>query len=252
MGQNQWSKWDQQSKWDGSASGDAVVDYFQALSATVILLSDTGITEVGSGVDTWENQGTGNDARQTTDAKRPTVTSSVFGSAPAITFDGSDDFLQIASNSIGAFTIFTCFKVSGTAGVIYVHGEGSGNGDSVYLYGSINDTIQVHESTIGNSGFNRASNWAVDNAIKVTRHRWNGTNASHNFWINGSAPSMTQRNSNNSGTDLSDATLMIGQFDTGALQITGHIGCLIIVPSSMSDADCATAEALLAARGYTA
>lgn len=79
------------------------------------LKADAGVTGT-TAVSAWADQsGQGNDAAQATSSKRPSLTSEAFNFNPALTFDGTDDMLDVpySSNLNGSnMTIFSVHRLN--------------------------------------------------------------------------------------------------------------------------------------------
>jgi hypothetical protein len=61
------------------------------------LKADNGVTVSGSNVTAWQDMAGINNASQSTSTKQPAFTSNAVNGLPAITFDGTSDYLQLAS-----------------------------------------------------------------------------------------------------------------------------------------------------------
>lgn len=84
------------------------------LSGCVLWLrADLGVTDAGGGaVSAWADQsGTGNDVVQATGTKQPTLVGAYVNGQPAISFDGSADYLQkTGGTALGACTVFVVVR----------------------------------------------------------------------------------------------------------------------------------------------
>lgn len=61
--------------------------------------ADNGVTTSGSNVTDWQDMGPSkNNAAQATSSAQPTLTTNAINGHPTVTFDGTDDFLQISAN----------------------------------------------------------------------------------------------------------------------------------------------------------
>jgi len=98
------------------------------------------ITTVSGGVSEWRDKsGSGRVFAQTTANDRPTVATNVFGTKPAIRFDGSNDFLQSNTNAGSLVFPATLFMVvnkpvSTSDGGLFTHNK---NGASSYDSGDL-------------------------------------------------------------------------------------------------------------------
>ncbi len=86
--------------------------------------SDTGVTMVGAGVSAWANMVASNNATQSTSLNRPARTLNALGTKPAITFDGTNSFMDVAGDgTAGARTyIFVARSSRTTANRFFDHG----------------------------------------------------------------------------------------------------------------------------------
>lgn len=86
--------------------------------------SDNGVTLSGSAVTQWDDMVGGNHATQTTSGNRPTRTANALGTKPAITFDGTNSFLDVPGDgTAGARTYILVMRSSRTtANRLFDHG----------------------------------------------------------------------------------------------------------------------------------
>lgn len=116
----------------------------------------------------------------------------------------------------GSLAIVVVFRAS-TVNFIYHH-----NGGVTYLYASITNTSNINRAA-NQSGKNRASNWASDNAWRVVSIRCDGTHAGHTMRINAADQSLTNGSGGNdpgTGTASAGAVAFLCTSD-GATQTTG-------------------------------
>lgn len=207
----------------------------------------TPATAADDPVGGWRDQsGQGNHLIQATSTKRPLLKHSIWGTRPALLWDATDDCLQRASFGVGVFTVFSVFKLTGTAGLIYEQSANAGAGDGFYLHGTTGASI-LSKKGANASGKDRAANWAVDDAKKVVTHRFDGDHAGHTLRINGTSQSMTDTASiANPGTSTITDTLNVGSRNNGAsLPISGHIAALVIYNAALTAAQVAQVETYL-------
>lgn len=86
--------------------------------------SDVGVSSVAGAVAQWDNMAAANHATQSVGSNRPTLTSDALGTKPAITFDGSSSFLDVAGDGVaGARTYIIVARTSRTsANRLFDHG----------------------------------------------------------------------------------------------------------------------------------
>lgn len=226
------------------------------LVATQILGANgikSGDATDGDPVSTWQDQsGNGNHLLQTTVASKPTYDLAVQNSLPGVLYDGVDDMLSLASLSLGTFTVFTVFKMTGTAGLLYQHSADANANAGCYLYGTTNATINVRRDA-SLSAKELSANWAVDNAAKLTTHRYGGTHASHVLRINRSLQSLNNfvGRTADPGTGSVSAIWTLGRQNSGILPCNGYIFEHIVVNRECTDAEVARCEAYLKAKWGT-
>lgn len=86
--------------------------------------SDTGVTLTGGDVSAWADMVGTNHATQTTGLNRPTLTLDALGTKPAITFDGTNSFLNVPGDgTAGARTYMIVARTDkATASRLFDHG----------------------------------------------------------------------------------------------------------------------------------
>lgn len=191
-------------------------------------------TKVATFVD---RSGLGRNSAQSNTQKQPTWKNGASGinGLPAYYFSNSG-MVTATSLSLGVFTIFSIFKLTGS-GIIYEHGPAAWQGGGCYLHGTIGASIDVNRSSAP-SEKDYTSNWALGNVTKLACHRFNGTHATHTLKINGSDVSLTTFSSasNNPGTSLYTNTFNIGSRNgVASLPITGLLGEFLIYNRYLSD-----------------
>lgn len=132
-------------------------------------LSDSGVTEAGTGVSSWLGAHASLDAAQGTDSKRPTYTLASLGGQPTLDFNGTSDGLILASGLTSSGTAHTTYVVM--------------NLTSVALAGQAFLDAQtgraLNRSTLANQsvfdGTLLQSLGAISTGVQVLSYVWNGT-----------------------------------------------------------------------------
>lgn len=151
-------------------------------SLALWLRADLGVTLNGATVSAWADQsGNGRHATQGTGAAQPAYTASSIGSKPALTFDGTDDFLACAATNIAAdpCTLFAVCRTAtqanrfvcdgGTTGSRLVLYAASGIVSSIFGGGQINRLTDMSTAHVYIGTFNGASSrLSVDGVSDVT------------------------------------------------------------------------------------
>lgn len=226
------------------------VEWFTPLDLGPALWLDasqiTGLADTDP-ISTWPDL-SGNSRHATqTGTKRPLYRTGVVNGLPVARFDGSNDCIRTPSFALGAFTIAVVFRSSGTAGLVYEHGANAGSGDGHYLYGTINNTIQVRRGSLVSSR-NVTTGWATDNTWRVAIHTFGGQFNSHTLRLNG-VFSGTSGTTQNPGTGTTDQVLNIGSRNDGAsLRLNGDIAELVVIPNLIGVEDTVELEGYLAAK----
>jgi hypothetical protein len=136
--------------------------------------SDTGITIV-TGVSQWNDQsGNGNNLLQATGANQPVVTAAAINGLPAITFDGTNDFLKTAP-----------FTLAAPCTVFLVASQPTWTSTDRVYDGNANDSMALQQATVTPNirqvatltGVGQNTNWATATFALVTTI-WNGASSS--------------------------------------------------------------------------
>jgi len=206
-------------------------------------------------ITTWNDYGTaGEDGVQATNGSQPAWTASVFGSVPALSGDGSDDFLATAGNIVlanGAFTYVFVIDSSSIGGALaginsdqvsgageYIgaglFGVGLGPTDFKFFCDASSDGANTNEA----GGTSHNATVAASNVVVI---RWDGTNTSYR--ING--VDVTPNLSFDFGT-VGSITGPLALFAADAVPasfLLGKIGEGLIYDTYLSDGDTTSLEA---------
>lgn len=103
------------------------------------LRADDGVSTSGSNVTQWNDEsGTGNNASQATGTKQPTVVSNAINGLPAVSFNGSSDFLQLPTTALsnfssGASVLLVTKPTAVTAGARFLDFGNGATSDNLYM-----------------------------------------------------------------------------------------------------------------------
>jgi hypothetical protein len=103
------------TKYDLANPAEALTDPTTITGCVLWLKADSLALSDGTAVATWaDSSGNGNDATQATSGSRPTFqTNEINSTLPVIRLDGSDDWMQVPSISIGALAVVHKYRTSG-------------------------------------------------------------------------------------------------------------------------------------------
>jgi len=180
-------------------------------------------------VDTW-NDRTANarNATQATAAKKPTYKTGELNGNPALSFDGGDCLVTANFSASAASSAFVIFKASAN-GMVYERGTLFNVAGDSYIYTTTGDTSLFNGAAL--STLDRAANWGLGSVWRLVSHQNNGTHATHQFFIDGTAQSMTSTNSNNPGNSNYTLGVNIGSRNNAtALGLTGVIASYAFGP----------------------
>lgn len=211
----------------------------KSLSGLIVMLeSDVGVTYTTT-VSAWADQsGNGNNFTAPGGTQEPAYTASdvEFNNLPSMTFDGVNDILRSGALTFGPFTIIILAKQTGTAGkYMWYRNPAPPSNPSDTLYGSIGATMYTERSGVV-SAKNLTVGWGPSGSPRVYAQIFDGTHASHKFYIDDVEQSMTSVISNNPGTGTT-AQIMNLMGDNSATNATGKVGAFYIFNRSLSTAE---------------
>jgi hypothetical protein len=186
------------------------------------------------------------DAAQATAANRPTYRTNVVNGRPVVRFDGADDRLATPAVTLGPFTVFTVFRA--TAGIVYEHNTYAGPGTSgSYTFSTGGAHFDVRRGTLVTQ-FN-VTTALNDNAWRVVAQRYDGTNAGHQAFLNGSAAARsTTFAADDPGTTPVTFPVNVGGRGDGTLPLAGDVAEVLAYDAALAAADRQRVEAFLAAK----
>jgi len=209
--------------------------------------SITGLSD-GDAVSTWtDTSGLGRNATQFTTANKPLFKTNIFGTQPAVRFDGSNDYLSFTPSSIPSFTMFVAWSYLvpvSFSGLIYWRAASQAGfcfqDIGTPSYGFMSQLVITNTSDVviitkyGGSGVNY--DYAGVPIKAVHMNRWNGS---------------TQHFKKNGGAFISYATDGYASWST--LAHIGHgydycncdIAAILVYDNALSDSDATTVETYL-------
>lgn len=197
----------------------------------------------------WDDKsGNASHLTQATSGKRPIYASSGTG----VLYDGADDCLTRTITLNSSMSVFIVMKVSGTAGMIIEHSDNvnlAADG-GFWLYGTTGQTLNNrYTNPGGQSSKEYASNWAVDDVLKVVTVEYGTTHASHKMRVDGSEVSLSSVSTDNIAAQDSTEILNLGsRANGGSLPVTGTLHEVLIYNPQISSTDRDAVEAYLLAK----
>lgn len=187
-----------------------------------------GLTN-GASVDVWQDfSGKSNWATNGTVSKRPTVLS--INSRPALSFDGTDDWLAISGYKSQTFVaVFIVCHYAGTGERFFVeHGPDVNTTDGFYFYGGSNPWGFRRNSGVH---FANSANWVTETTPVVVAMTYDGTGY---HYKNGTklASSITGTSRANS---LTTNTLNIGSRNGASLFLNAKVAEIIATTNKATD-----------------
>ena len=106
-----------------------------------VYTSGTDQAEDGESVEEWDNEAGSNEATQTTESNRPTMTTGAINGYPALSFDGSNDFMLTSYHLLrnSSYTLFSV-GVRKDSGKNYVFGSNGGTENQSLFLGYYSNT----------------------------------------------------------------------------------------------------------------
>ena len=169
-------------------------------SLLVSLRSDRGITVAGDGtILSWENSVNGQQATVVEVGNAPTFLASdpILNGRPSVIFSGGAmEYLNLTLSD--TVTYFVAFRNSLTGLTVVLEHSDDANfvsGGGMYLTGSNTDTVAFRRGTGGfattMSALDYLASWSATSTSIVAMGQYAGSNASHIFRLNGTAPTVT-------------------------------------------------------------
>jgi hypothetical protein len=207
------------------------------------LRADLGIT-VATGVSTWADQsGNGNNFTQGTGANQPglAATGNARGTGPALTFNGTTQFLANGSAILGPsnFSLFMVMKTTAPAGANFAAGFGSTTSGGGWTPNVAGSTREVTALTIGNiADGTGTSNWEEWSVLRDST-TWTMS-------VNGASQSLT---GNTTNVAAQQAGSSVGASGSSGINFwTGSIDEVIGYSRKLSAAEQSQIEAYIRAR----
>ena len=167
-----------------AASGAPAFTPASLTSLRLWVKSDTGIT-IATGVSQWDDlSGNANHLVQATGANQPVVTNSAINGLPAITFDGTNDFIKKAFTLAQPATVFIVFRQNtwtlndqlydGNGGDTMILSQSGGASPSLRIYGGAAYLTPTSDLAVGVFGLASAVYSGVSSSFQIN----NGTTVS--------------------------------------------------------------------------
>lgn len=211
----------------GATDGSGTLEVWYQSDKTVYsnTACTTPQTSDGGAVACWpDHSGNAFEATSSVSGERPTFqngSGDTLNGYPMLRWDGNDILVTSSNVPFGPLTIFLVYNASGD-GYLYHHTVQSPPNNGSYIYTQNGASYSVRRSTAEDYE-DLPANWGLSATSRIITQRYNGTAASHNFYINGllQTPIFTQ--TSNAGTVQSSAVFSIGgRAVDGALRITGN------------------------------
>ena len=189
-------------------------------------------------VSSWTDMsGNAKHAVQAIGGRQPLYRTGILNGLPGILYDGVNDCLQTPEITLGHFTFFCVFKLTGSAGIVYEGASAAVVGH--YLFCTTGDTIQAR-SAAGTSGKDLSTDWAVDNVARVTSHVSAGTHAGHVLYINGAAQTLSDavgRTGDPGAATQADGLNVGARNDGASFPSAGYIFELVVYDRALTDVE---------------
>lgn len=209
----------------------------------------TGLND-GDALTTWlDSSGNGNSASQSTVANKPLYKTAIQNGLPVVRFDGSNDFLDIASGlgltTASGATIFAVYSCSAATdnGLIDTSNTNPGTvntGLGITRLHSFSDTFFARAGSSAND-----ITVASDTVVTMRIIRYRHVQATRELWWNGVSKG-TNSNSVSIGTQQ---TAVIGRwFGGNSYPLSGDIAEILVYNASLSDAQCTQIETYLTSK----
>lgn len=197
----------------------------------------------GDPVATWPDQSlSARNATQATAANRPLFKTNIFGTQPAVRFDGSNDALDFTPETIPAWTFFVvmtirtfigfsevlCWRAGGIAGFAFHEGIGNAVGwtPNIMATNSSDAEILSRDVTLAATDYHSP----FPSGPGITMHRSDGTN--YGFRKNGNAITT------NAGTAAGyTGFVTAAKIGNGYAACACDIGAILVYNSVLADAD---------------
>jgi hypothetical protein len=193
----------------------------------------------GDPVATWADQsGNGHDATQATAANRPLYKTGIINGQPALLFDGSSDFLDIADDAAyktANITVFVVLLSNSTLRTCFAYLHAATHTNPFFRWGLWHNNSNVANMRWNGTSYNSGggtfgSAWTIAEMVDADLYL-NGT-----LRINGTDADLTYPNATG---------IRLGANADGNEVLNGYIAEFILYPSSLSSTDRDTTRAYL-------
>jgi hypothetical protein len=225
------------------------------------LKGDVGVTLSGPNVTNWADQsGNGNDYVQATGGKQPTVTASAINGLPAVTFNGTSQFLTSAAQIGGAKTVVMVRKLvslPGASGLFdaYTLKDGSSNfSDALWVnFAGYQPYSVLHNFNVPTNSLGHAT--ALDTSWHTAYDAYNGgldTSASSYALTLDSSPQtvLASNTFGRSATDVPSLGARVDNTNAGSLFAPVQIAEFLVYDHVLSPTEQASVSAYLTAKYF--
>ncbi|TGM06030.1 hypothetical protein EHQ76_06480 [Leptospira barantonii] len=184
-------------------------------------------------------------------AGNATLVEDTFNHFPAIHFGGSStsSSMGTAPFPLGAFTIYLVFKAGGPAGthIIYELGPDASAGNGIYLTDSNTGTIRATRAASSEKAY--TPDWAKTGSTLISVHSFDGTNAGHLLFLNGTQASFVSNVFiGDPGTTNASLSLFIGSRGGVGFFATMDVAEVLIYPTAHTTSEQNTVQCYLGTR----
>ncbi len=212
----------------------------------------TGLSD-GDPVATWpDTSGAGRNATQSSGTLKPLFKTNIFGTAPAVRFDGSNDVMTFTPTSIPSWTMFIAWRVitgkiysgavswraASQAGFIFQDIDGSAAGWRPNFLVTNTSNVEVLTKW-GDSIYGSPGPALPQKGVHM--HRWNPSGSAHHRKKNGGAIGSY-------GSDGYTGWPTAAEIGHCYDYVNADIGAILVYDNALSDGDAGTVEAYLNAK----
>jgi hypothetical protein len=164
---------------------------------------------------------------QSSGGAKPALVTSQINGLSAISFNGSSDFMSVASVPLSTFSVFVVVAGTG-AGIIYEHSANSNSNPGSYLYSATGNTSTVRRgATTSGRDIGGGMGPALDGNWHVVAQVYSGTGAGHNIWYDNLLASGSTLAAGNPGSATVTDTVYLGARGGASAWLPGKVAELV-------------------------
>lgn len=210
----------------------------------------------GDAVSTWTNRGSGANNATAGAGTEPTFKTGIMNGQPVVRFDGSNDFMSVASYAPASTTagqMSVWVVMTATSGSSYAIAELTSNYNWANTFGLFrlaagNVALRTHTSGSSFSTFETTGTVTTTPSVYVgTMDRSLSTNEVTGY-LNSTTASGTRPQNDNLSGDMSTDTLYLGARAGSSLRLAGDIAEIGFVKSVLSASDITSLTSYLGAK----